>query len=294
MIPRVLTEAIRQLAGSIEGSDVQAGQVRPLGGGSINEACMVELSGRPYFVKWNSISRYPGMFEAEAHGLQLLASTNSLRIPAVAGSGSCGDYAFLMLEYIEGGRPAADGWERFGQKLAELHRNTNEHFGLDRDNYIGSLPQINSPRLTSWPEFFVESRLKPQLKMAMQRGHVSSAMQRQFEHLFQKMDQFFPDEPPALLHGDLWSGNYLFASNGEACLIDPAVYYGHREMDLAMSLLFGGFDKRFYDAYNEAWPLEKGWRARMDLCNLYPLLVHVNLFGGGYVSQVRFVLERFV
>ncbi|HMM11077.1 MAG TPA: fructosamine kinase family protein [Bacteroidales bacterium] len=293
MIPDILVSEIERVVNINQDGDHKAGRARPLGGGSINDACMIEVGHVPYFIKWNSRSRYPGMFEAEAHGLQLLTSTKTLRIPQLMAVGSCGNYSYLLLEYIHSGRPAAAGWDEFGRKLAALHRNTNSFFGLDRNNYIGSLPQHNMPQHDSWPAFFVQCRLLPQLQMAVRNGLINSSMQRQFEHLFNRMDTLFPKEPPSLLHGDLWSGNYLFSAGGEACLIDPAVYYGHREMDLAMSLLFGGFDQRFYQAYHEAWPLEPGWRERVNLCNLYPLMVHVNLFGGAYLSQVRSSLNRF-
>jgi fructosamine-3-kinase len=293
MIPQVLIDELVTLVSHKEGKLIEAGKVRPLAGGSINEACMIQLDGVRYFVKWNSRSRYPGMFEAEANGLNLLSSTRTLRIPQQIATGNCGPYSYLLLEFIETGRPTSGSWERFGVGLAELHRNTFEFFGLDSDNYIGSLLQVNRPRYASWPQFFVECRLRPQLKLAVQKGLINSSMQNQFDRLFSKMDKLFPAEPPSLLHGDLWSGNFLFADNGEACLIDPAVYFGHREMDIAMSLLFGGFDQSFYQSYHESWPLEKGWHERVDLCNLYPLLVHVNLFGGSYVSQTRAILNRF-
>lgn len=293
MLPVELVHALEELFRQKEGVAVAVSKCRRLGGGSINEACMVEIGGRNYFVKWNNKNLYPGMFAAEAHGLQLLASTQTLRVPGLIAEDNSGSWSYLLLEYIQTGFPDAAAWEQFGAKLAALHRNTSPFFGLDRDNYIGSLPQTNAPSYASWPEFFVECRLRPQLQLAVRKGLLNSALQKQFETLFAKMEKLFPLESPSLLHGDLWSGNYLFSARGEAFLIDPAVYYGHREMDLAMSLLFGGFDRRFYQAYHEAWPLEPGWRERVDLCNLYPLMVHVNLFGSGYINQVRSILEHF-
>jgi len=294
MIPQDLSKELENVIGQREGLPVKTGKVKPLGGGSINDACMVEIGGKPYFVKWNSRQRYPGMFEAEADGLKLLASAGEIRIPEVVSSGEAGDAAYLMLEYIVPGRPLAHSWTAFGNRLAALHRHTQSAFGLGSDNYIGSLPQRNGLHYQSWAGFFVECRLRPQLIQAWQSGRIPISMMKQSEKLFGRMDQLFPQEPPSLLHGDLWSGNYLFDNEAKAVLIDPAVYYGHREMDLAMSRLFGGFDPQFYHAYHEAWPLEKGWQERVDLCNLYPLLVHVNLFGGAYASQVQAILNRFV
>ncbi|MFZ1692867.1 MAG: fructosamine kinase family protein, partial [Flavobacteriales bacterium] len=161
------------------------------------------------------------------------------------------------------------------------------------DNYIGSLKQVNTPA-ADWPSFFIHQRLEPQLRMARDAKRVEAGMAFRFERLFAKLDQLITVEPPALLHGDLWSGNFICDANAQPVLIDPAVYYGHREMDIAMTKLFGGFDSGFYAAYNDAWPMERGWEERMDLCNLYPLLVHVNLFGGGYAAQVEAALRRFV
>ncbi|MBK9291545.1 MAG: fructosamine kinase family protein [Bacteroidetes bacterium] len=293
MIPSHLKRAIEEAIVRAGGRADASWQVHPLGGGSINDAVRLDAGGSSYFVKWNSSARYPGMFDAEAAGLGLLAAAGAVRIPRVLACASAGDTAFLMLEYIRPGRPHQQSWQQFGHELAALHRHSAETFGLDHDNYIGSLPQQNTGGYQHWSDFFVERRLKPQLATAVAKGLINSAMQRQFGQLFARLNQLFPQEPPALLHGDLWSGNYLFDSQGSAVLIDPAVYYGHREMDLAMTFLFGGFDHRLYAAYHEAYPLAPGWRERIGLCNLYPLLVHVNLFGGGYVAQVRQILDRF-
>lgn len=294
MIAQDLAKELEIVIGRLEGLPVKTGMVRALAGGSINNACMVEIGNRPYFVKWNSSQRYPGMFEAEAAGLKLLASAGVLRIPEVAATGEVGNLAYLLLEYITPGRLVSGSWTTFGKQLAALHRHSNTAFGLGSDNYIGSLPQRNGLHCQSWAEFFVEYRLRPQLSQAMQSGIMPLSALKQSEKLFERMDQLFPQEPPSLLHGDLWSGNFLFDIEANAVLIDPAVYYGHREMDLAMSRLFGGFDPQFYFSYHESWPLENGWQERVDLCNLYPLLVHVNLFGGAYARQVQAILNRFI
>jgi fructosamine-3-kinase len=232
------------------------------------------------------------MFEKEAAGLNLLACTNTIKIPGVIATGNSGEFAYLLLEFIETGLAGRDFWSDFGIKLADLHRNTHEFFGLDYDNYIGSLAQSNSFH-TDFISFFITQRIEPQLKKARNIGALSHADTRFFESLFNTLHNIFPIQKPSLIHGDLWSGNVIVTADGSPCLIDPAVYYGHREADIAMTQLFGGFQHEFYAAYNLAWPMEKGWQNRMDIFNLYPLLVHVNLFGGSYARQVLQIIRQF-
>ncbi len=183
-------------------------------------------------------------------------------------------------------------WEDFGTRLANMHRHTSDVFGLDHPNYIGSLPQSNKTQ-KSWIDFFVEERLEAQLRLARDAGRVERELGRWFQALYTHLPDLFPEEPPALLHGDLWSGNFMVGTDGRAAIVDPAVYYGHRYMDLGMSKLFGGFAPAFYRAYEDAYPLEKGWREGIEIANLYPLMVHVNLFGGGYLSSVKTILRKF-
>lgn len=266
---------------------------RPVGGGSINAAYRVSFPGGSAFVKVNHAQRYPGMFEVEAKGLRYLKDSGEIGVPEPLTTGQEGDEAFILMEHIEGGRAEADFWERFGKELARMHRHTSKSFGLDHDNYIGSLPQYNDER-EDWPSFFAEMRLEPQMKIARDSGRMDGSDQRHFEKLYERLDRIFPEEAPALVHGDLWSGNYMVGADGEPVIVDPAVYYGHREMDLGMSTLFGTFGDEFYRAYHEEFPLESGWEERLDLANLYPLMVHVNLFGGGFASEVRNILKRFV
>lgn len=294
-----------------------------VGGGCINDAHRIDTSAGRFFVKYNNAARYPGMFEAEARGLDLLKKSNTVDVPKVVGFGDTGRYSLLLLEYIETTKQAAGFWEHFGAKLATMHKNpahqkksnaqpgmitakisgngqTEEpwleekttYFGLDHDNYIGSLPQSNQ-RHGNWMDFFVSERLEAQLKRAIDEGRVGNDLTGMFDKLYRHLPDFFPEEPPALLHGDLWSGNYMCGGNGQAVIIDPAVYFGHRYMDLGMSKLFGGFSSAFYTAYNEAYPLEPSWQQSMDIANLYPLMVHVNLFGGGYPGSVKSILRRF-
>ena len=263
------------------------------GGGCINHAGVCETRDRSFFLKWNALERFPGMFEAEAKGLKMLKRSCPLYVPGVICAGKADQFQFLVLENVREGSRAKDYWRNFGAGLARLHQTTAEKFGLEHDNYIGSLPQINT-QASSWTDFFREYRLQAQLKLARDAGKADAALARKFDLLFGRLNLLLPEEPPSLIHGDLWGGNIMITSEGQPCLIDPAIYFGSREMDLAMTQLFGGFDNSFFSDYENVFPLEPGYRDRLHLYNLYPLLVHVNLFGGGYVRQVQSILQRFL
>lgn len=265
----------------------------PVGGGCINDCYKLITSEGNFFLKLNEADAFTGMFDAEANGLKLLADTHTLKVPEILDCGLVNNTAYLLMEFIETGSAHGRTMQHFAEGLAAMHRHTATQFGLDHNNYIGSLLQ-NNHQMFSWPAFFIEMRLVPQIKLAREERLLPPDMVRNFDTLFAKMDDLFPNESPALLHGDLWSGNYLINRMGQVYLVDPAVYYGHREMDIAMSRLFGGFSLEFYEVYNHHYPLAGGWQQRVELCNLYPLLVHVNLFGGSYVSQVKTCLEKFV
>ncbi len=263
-----------------------------LAGGDINEAFAVELGdGRRVFVKANAHAP-GGLFRAEARGLEFLAAARALRVPRVLALSDVAP-SFLALELLESAprRPAFD--EELGRGLAALHRATPGAFGLDAPNFIGSLPQSNVAH-ARWSDFYRSERLEPQLERADEQGRASPAMRRGFDRLFARLDALVGvEEPPARLHGDLWAGNLHVDERGAPCLIDPAVYGGHREMDLGMMRLFGGFSERVFAAYAEAFPLAPGHAERVPLYQLYPLMVHVNLFGGGYARSVESVLERY-
>jgi len=264
-----------------------------IGGGSINEAYRIETNSGTFFIKYNLAKRFPGMFMAEKKGLNILREANCIQVPAVLDFAETGKYAYLLLEYVSSGEPVKDFWQLFGQQLVALHSKTSPVFGLDHDNYIGSLAQRNRTHHT-WSEFLITERLEPQTKMAFEAGQFDIATIRQVEKLYTKLEGLLPVEPPSLLHGDLWSGNFMTGNDGNPCIFDPAVYFGHREADIAMTRLFGGFPDAFYESYNHYRPLETGWKERIPLNQLYPLLVHVNLFGGGYVSQVRQIVAKFI
>jgi fructosamine-3-kinase len=261
----------------------------PVSGGDINDAFRVDLSdGRRVFVKTNSRAD-AAMFAREAEGLAWLAEPAALRVPAVRAVGA----AFLVLEHIERGARGRDFDERLGRGLAALHRAGASSVGWRDDNFIGTLPQDNGHE-DDWPTFYARRRLAPQLERAARAGRATGAMQRGFARLYERLPELVgPAEPPARLHGDLWGGNCFADDGGSPVLIDPAVYGGHREMDLAMMQLFGGFSDRVLAAYDEALPLAPGWEERVPLYQLYPLMVHVNLFGGGYASSVERVLARY-
>jgi fructosamine-3-kinase len=271
---------------------VELASTSSVGGGSINDAFRFNTNAGSFFIKKNSASRFPQMFEKEILGLDLLASAKEIPVPEVVGSGVDGDESFLILRFIESARKSNNFWENFGKNLANLHKHSAAYFGLDHDNYIGSLFQSNQKH-ASWAEFFREERLAAQVKLARDNGKMGRETVNSFERFYLKIEEIFPIEPPALIHGDLWGGNFMVDEKGEATIIDPAVYFGHREMDLGMSQLFGGFSHEFYEAYYRQYPLEKGWQNRMDYCNLYPLMVHVNLFGGGYLGSVNSILRKF-
>jgi len=271
---------------------VEIHSVSSVSGGSINETLKLTTNIGKFFVKKNSASLYPEMFEKEAKGLNILAATDAIAVPNVVALGKADNTAFLVLDFIESGRKQIDFWDYFAKKLAALHKNSSSYFGLDHNNYIGSLFQSNRKH-DNWIDFYRSERLEIQVQLARDHGRMGKDVVDAFERFYQKLPEIFPVEPPALLHGDLWGGNYMVNKNGNAVIIDPAVYYGHREMDLGMSQLFGGFDSQFYAAYHHHYPLESGWQQRMDYCNLYPLMVHVNLFGGGYLGSVKSILKKF-
>jgi len=288
MIPDSVTQQIQQSLGS----NIESSQ--SVSGGSINRAAKVTLSdGRTCFLKWNTTAD-PHMFEVEEKGLELLKSANtSLRVPDVFATGKTEtDTGYLLQEFITEGRSEPTSAQEFGQALAAMHQHHEDRYGLDHDNYIGKLPQSNDWH-DNWIDFFVEERMKPQLKMATDAGKLGSSTVARFESMYKQLPDIFPEEPPSLLHGDLWGGNYFFDQTGRATIYDPAAYYGHREIELAFTHLFGGFPRAFYDSYEEAYPLESGFSQRKDVYNLYPLLVHTNLFGGSYARQVEGIVKQF-
>ena len=263
-----------------------------LSGGDINNLYLLKTTTLPLVVKSNSLEAYPQMFEYEKKGLDKLKQTKSIQVVDTINQINGNNLSFLILNYIKTEPETNQLWENFGIQLNELHQTKSNSFGLDTPNYIGSIPQINNWCAT-WSEFYVTQRLEPQLRMAIEKGHLKG-LAKEFEKLYHHLDSLFPKEPASLIHGDLWSGNFISGENSTPWLIDPAIYFGHREMDIGMTLLFGEFDLNFYHAYNSENPLEKNWEERVPLTQLYPLLVHVNLFGSQYEASVKSTLDRFV
>ncbi len=266
-----------------------------LAGGDINDAYRLELaSGTRVFAKTHA-SADPRMFPCEARGLVWLGEARALRVPEVlAVSAATDESAFLVLEHLQPGPRRSDFDERLGRGLADLHRAGSVELGLDHDNFIGSLRQSNR-RHATWAEFFCAERLAAQLELPNAKRLLPTSVRRSFDRLIERIDEHVgPPEPTARLHGDLWGGNLHTSPDGEPMLIDPAVYGGHREMDLAMMRLFGGFKERVFAAYRESYPLTPGHEERVLLWQLYPLLVHVNLFGASYVEPVVRALQRYV
>jgi fructosamine-3-kinase len=274
--------------------EITLGPIRtftPVEGGDINDAARVETGDARYFVKWNT-APLPRMFEAEARGLQLLTDAHALRIPRVVAL--IDQPPALVLEWIDLGVNKQAAAEALGRGLAQQHRSTAPAYGLDHDNTIGSNPQRNTPA-RSWLEFYREQRLGAQRDLAQQRGYLTPDRARRLDRVMNQLDRWIDESvvTPALLHGDLWGGNALIDAQGQPVLIDPAVYYGDREAEIAFTELFGGFGARFYAAYHEAWPLDRGYIDRRDLYNLYHLLNHLNLFGEGYGGSVDAILRRY-
>jgi len=259
-----------------------------IGGGCINEASRIRYGDSDYFVKLNN-ARQADMFAAEAAGLEALRQCRELKIPAPVCHGNDAQSAWLVMEYLPlGGRGNAGA---FGKGLAAMHRITQAQYGWERDNTIGSTPQVNTPG-DDWVGFWRERRLRFQLDLAARHGF-GGRLQSQGERLLDSFQHLFDGYTPAasLLHGDLWSGNYAWTQAGEPAIFDPAVYFGDREADIAMTELFGGFGGGFYSAYENAWPLDPGYRTRKTLYNLYHILNHLNLFGGGYLGQAQGMID---
>lgn len=293
MIPDPVREAIEPITGSIQRSGT-------VGGGCIAHATRLESRQGQFFLKWAE-GEAGQTFEAEAEGLYALrqaARGLDLLVPEPLDFNNADARpGYLLMEWLEPGRPEPDDWQRFGRALAELHRvdvaeGGSEPYGYSFDNWIGSKPQQND-WMTSWPEFFGEKRLRAQAELVRERSAWNAAWDAPLNRLISRLPEILPQTPQrSLLHGDLWAGNALASSDGRFALIDPAVYVGHSEADLTMTELFGGFAPAFYDGYREAWPLDSHYPERREIYNLFHLINHLT-HGPGYAGQVERVLNRF-
>lgn len=289
-LPRAVREAVHAAWCDRTRTDLRIANVQRVGGGCVSPVVrLVAESGESAFLKWGEAEA--GMFAAEARGLRELARAGAVRVPHVLADGD----GWLLLEWLEPGRAGRRAWHELGRCLAQLHRTRAERYGADRDNFIGPLPQSND-RSGDWPGFWRERRLLPQMRRARDAGLLTAGDARRFDTLCAALPEKIGDAAAAdgasLLHGDLWSGNALALAAGGVALVDPSCYYGHREVDLAMMELFGGFDDACHAAYRESWPLADGYvPTRRAVYQLYYLLVHVNLFGAGYLSGTIAALD---
>jgi len=228
------------------------------------------------------------MFKTEARGLNVLKSSNTFSIPEVIACGEVDVTSYLLLKYVDSVSRSSDFWEMFGLQLAAMHQISEVYFGFEEDNYIGSLPQENTKNETA-SAFYIQQRLEPQFRLASKNGYSFSKL----DVFYKNIAGVIPKEPSSLIHGDLWSGNFMEDEKGTPCLIDPAVAYSPREMDIAMMHLFGGFEQQLFEVYHEIFPLQKGWKRRIPLFQLYYLLVHLNLFGNSYYASVKAIIEEY-
>ncbi len=300
-----MTDTIQQFSSldqalhSLFGNNVKITDRKQVAGGDINEAYRLTLSdGMHIFMKSNQ-GKSVSFFQREAEGLAAIAETGAISTPQVFGCGTGENGgAFLLLEFVESRRPGKDYQEILAQQLARMHQSRTENFvtggiyGFVQDNYIGANPQVNTP-CKSWTEFFRDCRLKPQFLQAS--DYFGKEEWKKITELLERTGEILTEpEYPSLVHGDLWAGNVMTGRDGLAWLTDPAACVGHREADLAMTELFGGFSGKFYEAYREAAPLQPGYEKRRDFYNLYHLLNHLNLFGRSYLSSVRRIVEEYV
>jgi len=261
-------------------------KAEPLSGGDISQVLRVYSSNKSYVLKRNTLLPFEDMFQVEAKSLDILRKTNSFLIPEVIAEGKYKANQYLILEYLDVQNHGKA--EVFAEALAKLHNESSNRFGLDFDNYIGSLPQKNTTLYASASEFYINLRLEPQLKMASDKGYHFNNTDR----FFKTVEHLVPKEKPSLIYGDLWSGNYMYAKHKPA-VIDPAISFAPREMDIAMMKLFGGFSPVIFDVYNTIYPISIGWEERVELWQLYYLLVHLNLFGQSYYGSVERIIKKY-
>ena len=286
--------SLKEAVCDLFGNDRKIVDMIPVAGGDINEAKAVTLDdGTIVFMKSNRVQEFSA-FQAESRGIQEICNTGAIRTPKVLGLGTDSNFSFLLLEFVSGGRKIRSYWETLAEELAAMHRAQTDgqiRYGFYEDNRIGATRQINTP-LDTWISFFRDCRLLPQFQLA--QAYFDTEDWKQIGFLLEHLDKYLVEpKSPALIHGDLWAGNVITGNDGKAWLIDPAVYYGHPEADLAMTELFGGFSHVFYETYSEVGRLEEGYQDRRDLYNLYHLLNHLNLFGRSYLSSVRRIIKQY-
>lgn len=283
-------ELISFIANSL---DVKIEEVVPVSGGDISKAYHLESERGWFFCKINNGNNALSMFASERKGLEAISKTDTVMTPRIFRVESYKNKSIILMEYVDSKSPNQEDMSHFGRQLAQLHSRPTDHvFGWEENNFIGNLHQSNNKN-HDWTSFFVEERLLPQLKLAFDSGLLNKVEIPLEEKLSKTCRNMFPDVKPSLLHGDLWSGNFLVSKHGVPYIIDPATYYGHHEVDIAMTRLFGGFGDSFYCAYREFVSPELGEEERMDIYQLYYLLVHLNLFGSSYRAPVKRILSTY-
>lgn len=286
----MLTDSLKQHISNSINSEIK--QIQSVSGGDISSAYKILTISKTYFLKVNSGSDALNMFQTEAKALKTILATNTIKTPEIYSTGFFDGFHFILMDYIETKSPSPKDMKLFGEQLAKLHLVTSDDFGFEFDNFIGSLHQSNNKH-SNWNDFYIDERLTPQLQLAKQKGLLNPQEIPSNEHMKSVCSNYFQDIKPSLLHGDLWSGNYVISSNGNPYLIDPATYFGHSEVDIAMSKLFGGFSSDFYNAYHSIIPQDNYTKKRIELYQLYYLLVHLNLFGRSYYNSVKSLLNTY-
>ena len=282
-IARTITQAT--------GQEFAIANTNSVGGGCINQGYKISSDEAEYFVKLNDASQIE-MFVAEAIGLKQMYATGTITVPQPICYGTVDSSSYIVLQWLDLGRGGSQSYREMGRQLAAMHREgTAERFGWERNNTIGSTPQINT-QADNWADFFAEQRIGYQLKLAKRRGGSFPNTNKVVEAIKDKLADRKPEA--SLVHGDLWSGNAAIAADGSPVILDPATYYGDRETDLAMTELFGGFPAAFYDGYNEAWQVDSGYQQRKSIYNLYHVLNHFNIFGGGYANQAQRIIGQII
>lgn len=281
---------LKDFIANLLGSKIK--KVSALSGGDITKSYCLFAQTERFFCKTHSGHNAKSMFEVEKQGLETLAATKTIGIPGVLGCSSFNKRALLVLEYVEGKSPNEKDFERLGNALGQLHKHSSNSFGWKNDNFIGSLPQSNKSH-KDWVSFYVKERLWPQLVRAQENKLLSPPEIPSLKNILSACKPLFGNITPSLLHGDLWSGNYIIASDGRPYLIDPAIYFGHREVDMAMTRLFGGFSPSFYSAHSQHFEVNPFEKEHNDIYQLFYLLVHLNLFGRSYHESVKTLLNRY-
>ena len=295
MLPQILYQHICEVLSLQLCQKVDSFLVTSIGGGSINQTLQLKLADNHFFFcKINNAQSFPHLFLKEKTGLETIGKTGTIKVPKVVAYSVFDHNQILILEWIESGVKDEKFFRRFGEQLAHLHQCSGKEFGLGYDNFMGSVPQQNTAS-NNWSDFFIQNRLQPMVKRCFGKGLLTPADLQLFTKTELLLPTLFSEtQAPVLLHGDLWSGNYMCNKAGEPVLIDPAVYYGHPAADLGMTTLFGGFDATFYESYHYHLPLPANHKQQWEICNLYPLLIHLYLFGSGYLGSIRQTLKAFV